>query len=230
MAVLSLSSSQIQAGMVAAYLGLLLIIAEGAGRFFKTEPELTRKIVHIGSGNVLLLAWGLNIPSWVAVDASIVAALVALLSYFVPILPSINSVGRQSLGTFFYAVSIGVLTGWFFPVELPQFAVIGILVMAWGDGLAAVVGQHWGRHKYQLGRNKKSWEGSGTMFLVSGLVVLLVLWGVYGLSLSVVGIAVVVGAIATFLEAFSLLGIDNLTVPLGSALLAFYFCQVFLGS
>ncbi len=131
--------------MVAAYLGLLLIIAEGAGRFYQTEAELTRKIVHIGSGNVLLLAWGLKIPSWVAVDASIVAAIVALLSYFVPILPSINSVGRQSLGTFFYAVSIGVLTGWFFPLGLPQFAVIGILVMAWGDGLAAVVGQNWGR-------------------------------------------------------------------------------------
>ncbi|NEO26938.1 MAG: hypothetical protein F6K03_08590 [Kamptonema sp. SIO4C4] len=153
------------------------------------------------------------------------AALIALVSYFVPILPSLNSVGRQSLGTFFYAVSIGVLTYWFFPLGLPQFAVIGILVMAWGDGLAAVVGQHWGRHKYQVGNNKKSWEGSGTMFVMSGVVTFLVLWGVYGLSWPLVGIVFAVSAIATLLEAFSFLGIDNLTVPLGSAMLAFYSCQ-----
>jgi len=37
----------------------------------------------------------------------------------------------------------------------------------------------------------------------------------------------IVAVIATALEAFSLLGIDNLTVPLGSAALAFFLNQWF---
>lgn len=88
--------------------------------------------------------------------AAIAAGLVAILSYFVPILPSINGVGRQSLGTLFYAISIGVLSLWFIPLGQPEFAVLGILVMAWGDGMAAIVGRNWGQRPYLVLGNKKA--------------------------------------------------------------------------
>jgi phytol kinase len=65
------------------------------------------------------------------IAASVVSSGVALLSYWLPILPGVDGVGRNSLGTFFYAVSIGVLTAVFWPLGLPQYAALGILVMTW---------------------------------------------------------------------------------------------------
>ena len=132
--------------LVALYLGAILLIAETVNRLTDTHGELTRKIVHIGSGHVLLFAWWLEIPAWVGMAAAAIASIIALTSYFLPILPSINSVGIRSLGTFFYALSIGILVAIFWPLQHPECAVIVILVMAWGDGLAALVGQNFGKH------------------------------------------------------------------------------------
>ena len=137
-----------------------------------------------------------------------------------PILPGINSVGRRSWGTFFYAVSIGVLMGWCWPQGYPYFGVVGILIMCWGDGLAALVGQRWGRHGYEVWGEKKSWEGSFTMAVVSALVMVAVLGSVQGLSWSLVLTAGGVAIAATLLEAVSKYGIDNLTVPIGATAMA----------
>jgi phytol kinase len=204
---------------------VLVLAAEGLNRLTDTQGEFTRKIVHIGSGNVVLLAWWLQIPSTIGIGAAIVAGIIALLSYSVPILPSLNSVGRKSLGTFFYAVSFGVLFACFW-TKYPEFTVIGILIMAWGDGLAAVVGQRFGQHPYEIFGGKKSLEGSLTMFLVSFLMAGLILTSTQGNPLSSWGIALVVAMVATGLESFSWLGIDNLLVPLGSTFCAFYLSRI----
>lgn len=203
------------------YLGLLVTIAEVLSRLIPNDPELTRKVVHIGSGNVILLAWWLRISTLVIVSAAVIAAAIALVSYFTPILPSINSVGRKSLGTLFYAVSIGILAACFWQ-NYPQYTAVGILVMAWGDGMAAIIGQRFGKHTYQVWEITKSWEGSlamtGTSYIVTGAI----LWSVRGSSWQTWLTALVVALVATALEAVSKFGIDNLTVPLGSAILCFY--------
>lgn len=209
------------------YLTVLVLAAEGLNRLTDTHGEFTRKIVHIGSGNVVLLAWWLQIPTTIGIGAAIVAGIIALLSYSVPILPSLNSVGRKSLGTFFYAVSFGVLFACFW-TKHPEFTVIGILIMAWGDGLAAVVGQRFGQHPYEIFGGKKSLEGSLTMFLVSFLMAGLILTSTQGNPLSSWGIALVVAMVATGLESFSWLGIDNLLVPLGSTFCAFYLSRIII--
>lgn len=204
------------------YLGVIIAFAEGLNRFAGTDAEFTRKIVHIGSGNVVLIAWWLELPSWVLIDASVVASIIALIAYFLPILPSINSVGRKSLGTFFYALSVGILTQWFWTTGHPQYLAIGILVMAWGDGMAAIIGQKFGQHSYQLLGVKKSWEGSLTMMGVSFFITSVILLWVDEPIIKVAIVSLIVSLAAMGLEAFSKLGIDNLTVPLGSAVLAFY--------
>ncbi len=207
------------------YLGFIIALAEAINRLTGTDAEFTRKIVHIGTGNVILLAWGLQLPAWIGIGAAVFASIVALISYFLPILPSINSIGRQSLGTFFYAVSIGVLVGWFWYLEQPQYAAIGILIMTWGDGMAALIGQNFGRHPYQVLGIQKSWEGSLTMFGVSFMVVSLIFAVTEGNFVNTTIIALLVAVVATGLEAFSKLGIDNLTVPIGSAALAYFLNQ-----
>lgn len=210
-----------QVVLVGVWLGILGLVAEGLYLTKSVSAEITRKIVHIGAGNVILLAWWLQTPAWMGVIASVGFSIVALISYWLPILPGINSVGRTSLGTFFYAVSIGVLTAAFWSRGYPEFTALGILTMTWGDGMAALVGQAYGAHPYEVWGIQKSWEGSGAMLLSSFICSIGVLGSVYGWNVATVAIALLTALFATGLEAFSKLGIDNFTVPLGSALLAY---------
>ncbi|MCY7285619.1 MAG: phosphatidate cytidylyltransferase, partial [Cyanobacteria bacterium CAN_BIN43] len=121
----------------------------------------------------------------------------------------------------FYAVSIAVLVGWFWGVNRPEFGVLGILVMTWGDGLAGLVGKRFGRHRYQLWGMEKSWEGSLTMAIVATLVSALILSNIVDSTVQLITIAFTVGILSAVLEAFSNLGIDNLTVPILSAAIAY---------
>ncbi|GCA81180.1 diacylglycerol/polyprenol kinase family protein [Microcystis aeruginosa] len=214
--------------LVACYLVVLILIAEKLKRVFSTDGEITRKVVHIGTGNVILLAWWLNIPAWVGISAAILAATIAILSYFFPILPSLNSVGRRSWGTFFYAVSIGVLVGYFWPISHPEYAAMGILIMALGDGLAALVGQNFGQHPYKIFGSGKSLEGSLTMLGISFLVSLIILSFINGMNPPIILVSLLTAIGATILETFSKLGIDNLTVPIGSAAIAYFLTQIFI--
>lgn len=211
----------LQIGLVTGWLILVGGVAEGLKRRTAIDPEITRKIVHIGAGQVILLAWWLRTPTWMGIVAAVLFSAIALLSHRYPILPGINSVGRDSLGTFFYAVSIGLLIAWFWPQWTPQYAALGILVMTWGDGLAALVGQRYGTHAYQLWDTRKSLEGSGTMWAASLVVCLAILGSTAGWSIPVVWMSLGISLLATLLEAFSKYGIDNLTVPVGTAAVAY---------
>ena len=213
--------------IVALGLGVIVLSAETLHRRTSTNSELARKVVHIGTGNVILVAWWLQIPAWVGITASIIASAIALLSYYVPLLPGINSVGRRSFGTFFYAVSIGILIAWFWSPHQFHYAAIGILIMTWGDGLAGLIGQRFGQHKYQIWGMTKSWEGSLTMTLISYGVSCLILLGVQGNVWQTWLLPIAVALGATGLEMFSKWGMDNLTVPVASAALAFYLHQLF---
>ncbi|MCU0546348.1 MAG: SEC59/DGK1/VTE5 family protein [Oscillatoriaceae cyanobacterium Prado104] len=212
----------LQISLVGIWLGSILLIAEGLSRFTAVDPEVSRKVVHIGTGNVILLAWWLEIPGWVGITAGILAGTIALISYKVPILPSVNSINRRSFGTFFYAVSIAVLVAWFWPLQNQEYAALGILVMTWGDGLAGAIGQKYGKHLYRVWGMQKSWEGSATMFVVSFAVSSSILLSVQGSVWQTWAVSAVVAVVAATLESVSKWGIDNLTVPIGSGAIAFF--------
>lgn len=215
----------VQITIAGTWVGGIFLLASILSRFTATGPEVVRKVVHMGVGNVILIAWWLQIPAWLGIVASIGFSSLMLLSYRYPILPSVSGVGRQSWGTFFYAVSIGVLIAGFWTQNLPQYAVLGILIMTWGDGLAALVGQRFGHHRYVIWGIPKSWEGSLAMALVSYLISSQILLVTQGNIWQTWAIAALVALAATGLEAFSKLGIDNLTVPIGSAALCFALTQ-----
>jgi phytol kinase len=216
--------------LVPIYVGSIVLLAELGHRWQWFSPEQSRKIVHIGTGNVIALAWLLQLPAWVGITSAVVAGIITLLSYWLPILPGVNSVGRKSYGTFFYAVSMGLLIAIFWPLKRPEYAVLGILVMAWGDGLAAIIGQRWGRHPYKIWGNSKSWEGSLTLLLVSYAITTIVLYLANGNLPLVWLVGIPVAIVAVFLESISQFGIDNLTLPLGTALLAFWLADVIPGN
>jgi len=203
------------------WLVFILLIAE-AMRRQRVEPEWVRKFVHIGTGNIIFLAWGIDFPLGLCLAFCIPFIGLTLVSYRLPILQSINGVGRRSLGTFYYALSITLLIGCFWPMGRPEFAALGILIMTWGDALAAIVGKQWGTHGYTVMGVHKTLEGSVVMGVVSTAVSLVVLSLGLGFSWSLVPVALVLGLLAAGLEVFSIGGIDNLTVPLGTALVAWF--------
>jgi phytol kinase len=214
---------------VPVYVGAIVLIAELLHRYTDTEPERVRKVVHIGTGNVIILAWLLDLPSWVGITSGVLAGIIALISYRLPILPGVNSVGRKSLGTFFYAVSIGILTAIFWTLDLPHYGVIGVLIMAWGDGLAAIIGQKFGKHPYTIFGNTKSWEGTFTMLLVSYTIVSIVLLSVQGNIWQTWLVGIPVAIATTSVESIAQWGLDNLSVPLIGAGLAFAINQIAIG-
>lgn len=187
--------------------------------------EASRKAVHILVCNWWLLAMVFfDSPVWAAV---VPACFVVLnyLSYRFQIFSSMErGAGKGDLGTVYYAISLLILALISFgPLENPVVGGVGILIMGYGDGLAAVVGTRSPKMPYQLFGSEKTLSGSLTMLFVSFIVMILLLAATSQPQVLIPAITLAV--LATLLEAATPLGLDNLTVPLVSAG-AYYFLFV----
>ena len=208
-----------QISAVAVWLSLVFLASEILHRLHQ-DPELVRKVVLIGTGNVLLIAWWLHIPTWICISAGVIFSAIALASHNINILSMLNDVGRKTYGVFYYALSITILVTVLWE-QYPQYAAIGVMVMSWGDGMAALIGKRFGKHTFIHLGNKRSLEGSFAMFVTSLIVIISILAIANGFRLKDIGIAIPIAAIAALLEAFSPGGTDNLSVPLSSAGLSY---------
>ncbi|PKM60465.1 MAG: hypothetical protein CVU99_07955 [Firmicutes bacterium HGW-Firmicutes-4] len=204
------------------YVFSVIFLAKFLERFGK---EASRKAVHILVCNWWLLAMVFfDSPIWAAV---VPACFVVLnyLSYRFQLFSSMErGAGKGDLGTVYYAISLLILVMISFgPLENPVVGGVGILIMGYGDGLAAVVGTRWPIKPYQILGSEKTLSGSLTMFGASFLVTLILL-AATGQSQDLIP-AIILAVLATGLEALTPQGLDNLTVPLVSAG-AYYFLFV----
>lgn len=229
-------------GLVASYIYAfgLLIVGEGLRRLFGVQPDLTRKVIHIGAGmwvfGVLLLFnnWEIGIIPF--------ATFIGLnyLFYRYRLVGAMDT-EDSSPGTVYFAVSVTLLFGLLWrpdgPIDSAPIAVAGIMAMTWGDALAALIGRRFGQHKYQVGNSVRSWEGSAAMFVASTAAIFLVLLLLPGSSLSPLAtplslgqaflVALVSATFATLAEAVSPHGTDNLSVPLVAAGVVWIVMQLF---
>ena len=179
------------------------------------QRELSRKIVHIGIGPVLPLAWLLDVPASIAVPCAVVVTLIAFINHRWNLLPAVEDVGRDSYGTVAYGFAICLLLLLFW-ADNPSAACAGALVMAFGDGLAGLIGRAVRSPNWTILDQRKSIVGTTTMAITTA-VVLLALVLITQSQLTPLRLLVVC-TLAVGLEQLSLWGIDNLTVPLGVAL------------
>ena len=103
-----------------------------------------------------------------------------------------------------------------FWAENPAAACAGVLVMAFGDGLAGLIGRAVQSPNWTFMDQRKSLIGTTTMALTSA-VVLVVLVLITQSPLAPLRLLAVC-TLAVGLEQMSVWGIDNLSVPLGVAL------------
>ncbi|MEB3241371.1 MAG: dolichol kinase [Synechococcus sp.] len=196
------------------WLAVVLAGALGARRLWPQQRELSRKIVHIGAGFTVPLAWWLEIPRQFALPAAALATLFALINHRSQLLPAVEDVDRRSAGTIAYGLSITLLVALGWPQQA-QLISAAVLVMALGDGIAGLVGANLPSQRWRLFGQTKSLLGTAAMAMVSLLVLASLLRGVPWPSL------LAIAGAATALEQLSWGGLDNLSVPLGVALLGF---------
>jgi len=204
--------------LVASYVYVFLILAIGeALRRLRIPVTITRKVVHIGVGMWVVGTVLLFEERWAAIIPPLTFVVINALSYRRQIFRSMETQDRQNLGTVYFPLAFAIVIAVFW--AKPAVVVAGLMPMVWGDPLAAVVGRRTGRHPYTLAGFTKSWEGTLTMAVVSTLAVGLALaaWGLDGAMMA--GAAIATGLVAALVEGISVFGLDNLTVPLASAIL-----------
>lgn len=193
--------------LITAWLGVVFIFASLISKRWPQQQELSRKVVHIGAGFALPIAWATEIPLSLALAAAALASSLALINHRWRLLASIEDVGRFSYGTVAYGASITILLAFFWP-QRADLVCAAVLTMALADGLAGLLGANFSSHRWQIFGQTKSIIGTATMALVTLLVIALLLpnlpWHV----------VIAIATSATLLEQFSWAGLDNLTVPL----------------
>ncbi len=201
--------------LVIALFTALCAAVEVLARLIRLAPELVRKLAHMSSA--VLAAMLPLVVSFVeiAVLGLVFAALMAA-SLRMGIFNAIHGVSRTTYGEVFFPLGIAALA-----VACPNelaFA-YGVLVLGLGDGLAALVGERFGRRVIPLVQTRKTLWGSGA-FLAACFALGVLLMAPTGVSLSYALVAAAAMAIAlTPVELFLTYGLDNLLLPTLAGLL-----------
>ena len=172
----------------------------------RKNPEVARKIVHIGAAHWYFIYVNFfTSPTPALIGLPLVAVLIGILNItgvFDKALGQSNK--RRNWGLVWYPISI------FLMILLGQLGIggttalgVGLLGMGWGDGLAALIGMKFGKHKLNT---SKSLEGMAAFFIAVTFIAFLF---TRNIMLSVV--CGLTGAVFEFTTPF---GLDNITVPL----------------
>ena len=183
-----------------AYIAIIMFFANFFGKMGK---EVSRKFIHIMLGNWWIIAmYFFDNVIW----ASFVPTTFVIINYISCKKDLIKVMERdenekEGLGTVYYALSLLIISIVTFGVlNKPELGLVPILIMAYGDGLAAVIGKKVKSYKYKI-KDKESFIIISIYFMYGNVA----LWGIKAIILSI---------IITILEAISIKGTDNLTVPL----------------
>lgn len=207
-------------GIIVSY-GYIALAIVGAKIFEKRGKEASRKFIHIMLGNWWFIAMYFFTNVWCALLVPASFVIINYLSYKKNLIKVMERDEQDGLGTVYYAVALFILALVTFGIlKKPELGLVPTLVMAYGDGLAAVIGKTIKSKKYKLSDTKKSFAGSVTMFVISTLLIGGYLWFTHSTAFWQTAhwplIAGLMGFAITAIEAVSGKGWDNITVPLST--------------
>lgn len=185
------------------------------------KSSFTRKVIHIGVG---MMSWALHLlfdNPWYFVGTAVAFMIINLLDWRYGFFAAMASSDRSNLGTVYFPLAAAVVVYLFW--DQPPLMVAALMPLTWGDGLAPVVGQAYGRHPYTVHNHQRTLEGSAGFFAAGFLFTWLALWLVGGSPVispaAAVFPALVITAATTLVEAVSIWGVDNLTITAVAALI-----------
>lgn len=186
--------------------------------------EVFRKLLQIPAlSSLIVLMWAAD--NWMA--ASITAILFAAILYpILKILERFPGYGdlfiqrkdgevKKSLLLLFLTTAALIAVCWG-ALNQPYIAIAAIMIWGIGDSAAAIVGKQFGKHPIRLryADQKKTWEGSGAMFITAFVVGIISLCVTTTLPWYIsVLMSLIAAPLATLTELLSHNGNDTVSVP-----------------
>ena len=195
--------------------------------------NISRKVIHIGTGPLFVLCWLLFDPG---TEARFLALLVPLASTIQFVLTgfgvildksSVQSMSRSGLkaellkGPFFYGLAFVTITLVFW--NTTPVGIVALMILCGGDGVADIFGKKYGRTFLPWSKDK-TWAGSVAMliggFLLSWIIIYIFSYfRILEIDFPSVLIRLfIVALVSTLIESISKSDIDNITVPLTAVL------------
>ena len=212
-------------GVAAVYIYVAVLIVFTEKVFSKKYPVQSRKFLHIMTGNIASI---LPLFETRAIMAFLAAGPFILFTFLMsPYSPIKSMRGKTSeaghgLGLVYYAITWTILAYVFF--DHREIIAMGILAMSYGDGLASLIGIKYGKRKYTVFKDTKSYVGSLAMFLCTFLLlVVAIVFYTEPLTARAVAYLLCMAGVATVVEGITPLGLDNLSVPFVTAVMYWFF-------
>jgi len=214
--------------LASSFLGLFGI-AELLYYKLKVKAELTRKLVHFGTGILTLLFPIMLGNQWLVLFLCATFAIIILASLKFNFLRSINGIERKSHGSISYPISVYtcyLVYDHFLskPANVHPYIYfyLPVLSLAICDPMAALVGKRFPYGRFTIGKDTKTIMGS-MAFFVSSIILSLSLYSALSIgAFSIIAVllpVLFIALFATIAEALSGKGIDNITIPLTVALI-----------
>ena len=228
--------------VVYSYIAVMVIVA--SKWHYLKKKGFHRKFIHIMIGNIALFWW--------IFDTNYVMALLAA-APFIPILLLFSIYGSEErsekgvltpsmkgsilntashdghkLGLVYYAISWTLLA--FLAFDDLLIASIGIVCMAYGDGMGGLIGKTYGRRRIH---GRKTLEGTMAVFAFATLAIFLIinfynllysadLYGTRSIAtFTALPLSLGLGAYVAIVELYTPGEYDNLVIPLFTALIVF---------
>jgi phytol kinase len=190
----------------------------------RLAPKVTRKIIHIGVAHWWLIAMALFEDPWIVSIGPASFIVINALAISFRLLPAMDQgIDAHNWGTVYFPISLLILANLCWRGMMPAWVGgVGVLILGWGDGLAALAGERFGGKGMRIWGNRKTAAGSATMFAASFVVTLvftLLFNPRFHSPAAAIGVSASVAVAATAVELATPLWIDNITIPLAAAFL-----------
>jgi phytol kinase len=209
------------AAAVAAFLIAFLLLLSAVvvhRRLWSPHPEVTRKIVHAGSGLLTLSFPFLFRDLWPVLLLTAGSGLViAALKFAAPVRRRlgrvVDDVERTTLGELYFPAAVAIVF-WLARGQSPLLYCIPMLVLTFADATGALIGLRYGLNRFTGGH--KTFEGSLAFAIVAFFCVHvpLLLWSDTG-RVETLLIAATLALLVMLLEGTAWRGLDNLFLPIG---------------
>lgn len=182
-------------------------------KFTNNKSKWSRKATHILSGIVVVF-----FPEFLS--SAEIYALTIFFFFFLLVskwknILTLHDVSRTTYGELIYPLSILLLNYLFLPNDDYAFK-IGILILAFSDGLAGWIGEKLDYKPIFIFQHKKSIGGSMIFFISTFLIFTFF----FGISLELILPILTVSLALTILEFFVIFGFDNLVIPIVAGILS----------
>lgn len=216
---------------------ILVLIALGllmpAASFLRSQglsAERSRKLVHVIMGLICAsfpFIFTADEPVWALATLAILSmAIIRGQSKLKSSLGSaLHNVDRTSYGELLFPLSIAFT--WTYSDHQWKIYTPSIMVLAFADAAAALIGQRFGKHTFHSSDGIKSLEGCATFFIVAFLILFFPSWFLsdHNLTKSIL-VALSISFLVMLFEASSWRGFDNLFIPLAVCFFLFRYPQL----